>query len=166
MRKAPIALFMFGWAAGFGGLLLWMVTEFWPVAPGIAQNAQPADERTGLALIICLGAIGGYVRWMHYLRVIVYDPDKTWQWVLDSLLTPLAGAMLALLFCIAFRAGLTQSGQSGGAGVNWMGLYALAGIAGLFSPDAIKRLEVMFQAMFASKAQNTRTDTEPTSRRS
>ena len=78
------------------------------------------------------------------------DRERIWQWVLDSALTPLMGAALALVFCIGFRAGLTVQTPQGGAGnINWMGIYAVAGIVGLFSPDAIQRLKVTFKALFA-----------------
>ena len=114
-----------------------------------------------MALIMTLGAIGGYVRWMHYLRVVVYDPDAIWQWIIDSALTPLMGAALALVFCIAFRAGLTvQTAQGGTGSVNWMGIYALAGIVGLFSPDAMTRLEVTFHALFATDSRNAKKKSE------
>lgn len=152
-NRAKITLGVFCWASIPTGGLLWLVTSIWPQAPGIASNTQVLNEGKGIALVITLGAIGGYVRWMHYLRAMVYDPERIWQWLLDSALTPLMGAALALVFCITFRAGLTvQTSQGGANSVNWMGIYALAGIAGLFSPDAIKRLEVTFQALFANDA--------------
>ena len=149
--KAGITLAVFCWASIPTAVLLWFVTQLWPKAPGVATDTQFVNEGNGMALIMVLGAIGGYVRWMHYLRVIVYDRNAIWQWVLDSALTPLMGAALAAVFCIAFRAGLTvQTTQSGAGNVNWMGIYALAGIVGLFSPDAMTRLEVTFHALFAT----------------
>jgi hypothetical protein len=148
LNKAKITLAVFCWAAGPTSVLLWLVTYVWPSAPGI--NTQAVNEEKGIALVIILGAIGGYVRWMHSSRVIVYDPERIWQWVIDSALTPLMGAALALVFCITFRAGLTVQTAQGGAGnINWMGIYAVAGIAGLCSPEAIQRLKVTFQALFA-----------------
>jgi hypothetical protein len=136
-------------------LLLWLVTFLWPDAPGISA-ADHVNETKGIALVIILGAIGGYIRWMHFLKVIVYDSEKFWQWMLDSVITPLLGAALALVSCIAVRAGLTvQSGSAGSGGVNWLGLYALAGVTGLFSPDAIKRIEAAFQAFFVPNSKET-----------
>jgi hypothetical protein len=158
--RAKITLGVFCWAAIPAGGLLWLVTTIWPEAPGIASNAQIVNEGKGIALVITLGAIGGYVRWMHYLRTIVFDPEKIWQWMLESALTPLMGAALALVFCIAFRAGLTVQTASGGSNsVNWMGIYALAGVVGLFSPDAIERLGLTFQALFANDASRKEFDT-------
>lgn len=154
INKARITTAVFLWALVPTCILLWLVTRLWSDAPGIAPPTQVVNERQGMGLVMTLGAIGGYVRWMHYLRTIVDDPEKVWQWAIDSALTPLMGACLALLFCLAFRAGLTvQVSPPGNSSVNWMGIYALAGMAGLFSPDAIKRLEVTFQALFANQSQ-------------
>jgi hypothetical protein len=148
VNKAKITLFVLGWVCIPMSFLLWLVTLLWPDAPGISA-ADHVNETKGIALVITLGAIGGYIRWMHYLKVIVYDSEKFWQWMLDSVITPLLGAALALVTCIAVRAGLTvQGGSAGPGGVNWLGLYAIAGVTGLFSPDAIKRLEAAFQVFF------------------
>lgn len=162
MKRSKLAVGVFLWACIPMAVLLWFLTTLWPQAPGIAAS-QPVNERTGMALVIVLGAIGGYIRWMQYLAHIVDDPENVWQWLMDSALTPLKGAALALIFCIAVRAGLTTGSAQGTSGnVNWMGLYGLAGIAGIFSPDVVKRLEVTFQALFMphSPAHRTQSSSE------
>lgn len=161
MNKARVTLFVFCWACIPTAFLLWLATRLWSDAPGIyADNFT--NETKGMGLVITLGAIGGYIRWMHNFKTIHYDAEKFWQWMFNSALTPLMGAALALVSCIAFRAGFAVHGGQGRTDVvNWVSIYALAGLTGLFSPDAIKRLEVIFRSAFAPDSKGSDGGMEP-----
>ena len=128
--------------------LLYAVMELWSTAPGVGVGTG-GGEKSGLALIMMFGAIGGFVRWMHFLREIERDPKRSDQWFLTSLLTPLMGAALALIFGVTVRAGLVVQapGRDGKTSVNWLGLYGIAGLVGLFAPDAVRMLARIFRTI-------------------
>ncbi|MBV8418216.1 MAG: hypothetical protein JO251_23725 [Verrucomicrobia bacterium] len=136
------------WAVLCTSGLLYAVMECWGKAPAVGVGTD-GKEKSGLALIMMFGAIGGFVRWMHFLREIERDPKRSDQWFVTSLLTPLMGAALALIFGVTVRAGLVVQG-SGGDGktsVNWLGLYGVAGLVGLFAPDAVRMLARIFRTI-------------------
>jgi hypothetical protein len=102
-------------------------------------------ESAGLSVVTALGGIGGFIRWMHQLSVSDNQSENRIAWLFVSLLTPLKGAALAIPAVLVFRAGI---GGNGGQSVNWIGLYAVAGLVGLFSPEAVRRLEAVFKSLF------------------
>jgi hypothetical protein len=72
--------------------------------------------------------------------------------VCDQHVNPLMGAALALKFGITVRAGLVVQGP-GGEGrtsINWIGLYGIAGLVGLFAPDAVRMLARIFRTITGS----------------
>lgn len=140
---------LYAWAVVPTSLLLWLITHVWDSAPGIIREQGGAPERLGLGLIAMLGALGGYVRWMHWLSRSKWGAGDLEVWLLDSALTPLKGAALAVPFTLLLRAGIVNPGVSeGGGGVNWIGLYGIAALTGLFAPEAVEQLERVFRAMF------------------
>src|SRR5262245_61566320 len=118
-KKGWVTFCAFLWAALPTSTLLWLAKVSWAHAPGITAGKE-VDESKWMAMVLILGAIGGFVRWMHFLKTIVFDTEKIWQWIIDSVLTPLMGAALALLCCIAFRAALTvqSAGQNATGNIN------------------------------------------------
>lgn len=147
---------VFVWAVVWVSLLMWWIAAVWQVAPGIAAVA--ARERDGLGLIGMLGALGGYVRWMHAFGKALdgqgMDRGKDFGsfWFFQSLLVPLKGAALAIPATLVLRAGLTTTATLGDqSAVNWIGLYAVAGLVGLFSSEAVEKLESAFASLVGSK---------------
>src|SRR5437867_716769 len=95
-----------------------------------------------------LGALGGYIRWMHWLSRSKWEAGDLALWLLDSVLTPLKGAALAVPFTLLLRAGIVNPAvEGGGGGVNWIGLYGIAALTGLFAPEAVDQLERVFRAI-------------------
>lgn len=137
-------LLPFLWAVLAVAVISWMATKVWPYAPGISEEKK--DEGKGLALVMILGAIGGFIRWMH-TTIETGIPDDFWTWMFKSALTPLLSAALALIFCVTARAGFFNSTTKEG---NWFGIYALAGMTGLFSSEAINRLANAYKAILGS----------------
>jgi hypothetical protein len=130
-------------------ILLWLITHVWESAPGIVRDEGAIQERLGLGLIAMLGALGGYVRWMHWLSRSKWGAGQLSLWLLDSVLTPLKGAALAVPFTLLLRAGIVNPATGeGGGGVNWIGLYGIAALTGLFAPEAVDQLERVFSAIF------------------
>lgn len=129
------------WAIVSTSGILWLVTEVWDKAPGIAES--PASERTGIGLVCMLGAIGGLVRWMDKL---FENQNKSPG--LDSLLWPLESAALSLIVILIFRAGVVSSSAAERSKVvNWVGLYAFAGLTGLFAHEAVQKLGEIFSLL-------------------
>jgi hypothetical protein len=127
--------------------LLYAAMELWSTAPGVGVGTV-RGEKSGLALIMIFGAIGGFLRWMHFLREIERD-QRADQWFVTSLLTPLMGAALALIFGVTMRAGLVVQGPGGDGktSINWLGLYGISGLVGLFAPDAVRMLARIFRTI-------------------
>jgi len=153
-KSREFSLILLFWALAGTSALLFLVTELWDSAPEIVEESR-ASDRTGISLVMIFGAIGGFIRWMHFLREIDRNPKRRGDWFVTSLLTPLMGSALSLVFCIALRAGLTTHHTAGKDAVNWLGLYALAGMIGIFSPDAVRRLQEMFRAAIGMETGNS-----------
>jgi hypothetical protein len=145
--KVLTALYV--WAVVVTGALLGLIAYVWEGAPGVGPPEVHPLERTGLAVIGLLGAVGGCVRWMHSLSNSEGVETGRPLWIVESLLVPLKGAALAVPFTLMLRAGIVNpGGVTNGGGVNWIGLYGIAGLTGLFAPEAIDQLERVFGAMF------------------
>ena len=133
-------------ASGVIGLLA-LVTASWSFLPGIAPSGAP--ERYAIGIVCALGALGGYARWMNYLFGFGdgFDPGAKW------VLWPLLGSIVALVVVLAFRAGVLPSTQvDNQPQINWILLYAIAALAGLFAPEAISHLARVFEALFPAAA--------------
>ncbi|HEY9249318.1 MAG TPA: hypothetical protein VIO38_09315 [Rariglobus sp.] len=113
-----------------------------------AMNPRQLAAHYGYSLILVLGALGGYVRWMHQMLKQMKSADG--RWLLEALVTPLKGAILALLGTLVLRATTTTGAALDPAATNWAGLYAFAGLAGLFAKEAVARMEAMFRGLFPS----------------
>lgn len=136
------------WAMlGTAGLLFLFVL-CWDQAPGITKDGD-VQERMGLALILVLGCLGGFLRWMHLLRDDAWLEERQKKmalWLVQSVLMPTKGGLLALFTTLVLRVGAVNSADA--THVNWIALYSIAGLAGLFSPEAVTRLEIVFKSMF------------------
>lgn len=83
------------------------------------------------------------------------------SWVPFYLLLPLVGASAALVFYIVLRGGLF-SPDAGTGEANPFGFAAVAGLVGLFSEEAMKKLRDVFSSLFSPAPQGA--DTAPESR--
>ena len=120
--------------------MLWIVTAIWDKVPGIAEH--PASERHGIGLVCILGVIGGLIRWQHKLFTGA-ALDR------NAFLSPLEGAALSLVVVVLLRAGMLRSSAVARTKeVNWLGMYAISGLTGLFAMEAVARLEKILRAIF------------------
>jgi hypothetical protein len=141
--------FWYLWAVVSTSALLWSVTAVWDKAPGIAQST--AVERDGIGLVCILGAIGGLVRWLNELfKSSAQNPR------LDSFLWLLESAALSLIVVLLLRAGVVSPSVSDGAkAINWLNLYAIAGLIGLFANEVVEKLAAVFSVIFSSSPGST-----------
>jgi hypothetical protein len=71
--------------------------------------------------------------------------------VVYYLLMPLEGAGLAVTLYLVVRVGVLNPASSNGnvtQSLNWVGMYALAILAGLFSKQALELLGTVFNTLF------------------
>jgi hypothetical protein len=142
----------FIWAAGGTTGLICVVVFNWEYAPGIAKEYTEQDF---VGIVAAMGAIGGFIRWIHSFAKSLGQPGNPVPQLVNGFLVPLKGAALALILVLLFRAGVAgpNSPPQGAntAQVNWIGLYGIAGVAGLFANEAIEKLEQVFSSLFGTK---------------
>jgi hypothetical protein len=114
---------------------------------GGPEKPIPFDVR--LLLIVAISAaLGSYVHvatsFATYLGKDDFDAQWTWWYVLRI---PI-GIALAIVVYFALRGGLLTSSALSDTSVNPFGVCALAALVGLFSRQAINKLEETFETMF------------------
>jgi hypothetical protein len=127
-------------------LILWGVYRYWTGA----TSAQ-AVEKDMLRMVILMGALGGTVHWMSSLVNYIGNGNFMRRWIPYYLLAPFQGAALALLVYLLLRVGVLAAPDENGSAaqhLNLLGLYAFAGLTGLFAKQAIEMLRDVFNAMF------------------
>jgi len=100
-----------------------------------------------------MGALGGCLHWISSLVIFVGNRQLQRSWVLYYPLMPVEGAALAIIFYLLLRAGVLSPTMQGGsqsvtAGMNIVAIYAFAGLAGIFSRQALQMLGDVFNTVF------------------
>jgi hypothetical protein len=103
--------------------------------------------------VILLGGLGGFLHWISSFATFVGNRQLTRSWIPYYLLMPVKGASLAPLVYLLLRVGVLAPGTPPGGGtattgLNLLGLYAIAGLTGLFSTQAIDMLADVFSIIF------------------
>jgi len=124
-------------------LLLWGVFRYWNVA-----TSTKALEADVLRMVILMGALGGTIHWMSSLVNFVGNGNLFRRWIPYYLLAPFQGAALAVLIYLLLRVGVLASPANSAEHLNLLGLYAFAGLTGLFAKQAIEMLRDVFAVMF------------------
>lgn len=149
-------------AFAFGAILL----QAWPPAPPPAGSAAAAQEhatrmrilfwRLGLLrdvrLFVVVTAAGGMGALVHVLRSLyeyVGNQSLRRRWLLMYVLEPYIGALMALVFYFVLRGGLTTTTASSND-INPYGVTALAALVGMFSREAVQKLNDVFKTVFTS----------------
>jgi len=127
--------------------------------PFAARLLHFSDNRTAilipdsLAIIVVLlcGAFGGLVHSIRafYVHIIerVPGPEEYPRYFLR----PFSGAILALLFFLVMRAGLSQPNQlNENAGGSIVLYAAIAGLVGMFSDQTVEKLRKVAEAIFTT----------------
>ena len=105
-------------------------------------------------MLLMVGFAGPPVRWPTCCarsRRYVGERHLLWSWVPTYLMTPIVGALMAIITYIVFRAGLITG--AGVATANPFGFAAIGTLVGLFSGQAAEKLKQVFETLFtATKA--------------
>jgi hypothetical protein len=111
------------------------------------------DEVYVVLMVILMGALGGAIHWISSLAIFVGNRQLYRSWVMYYALMPVEGAALAIIVFMLLKVGIlsptmANGSQSGTAGLNIIGIYAFAGMTGLFSKQALASLADVFNAIF------------------
>jgi hypothetical protein len=138
------------WAVGGSVALYLLVEARWNTAPGTGSSpVNSASEADGLGMVGILGAIGGYVRCLHTFTRCFSREETLEAWAVSTFLTPLKSCLLALIVALVVKAGLINATSSGNA-TNWLGIYAISALVGLFASEALSKLEEVFKTIFGA----------------
>ena len=120
------------------------------------NNLEVEDwELRLLRLVLCFGAAGGLLHLFASLGRHVGERTLQRSWLLFYYLRPPVGAGLGLFFYLILRMGVLSNGSGEAvSAVNVYGVLTFAGLAGMFSRQAIDKLAEVFEMLF----QKTRQD--------
>lgn len=121
---------------------------------GFIQVSVSPDVRL-LLLVIFAGGLGSCVHATTTLADYLGNRRLAVNWLWWFLLRPIVGMVLAIIFYFVIRGGLIST-SSTALNVNIFGITALSGLVGMFSQQAMNKLNVVFSALFASDFQSTR----------
>ncbi len=102
-------------------------------------------------MVIQMGALGGCLHLLASLVRYVGDRELRRSWALYYFVAPFQGAGLALLIYLLLRVGVlapTGSGSNGIGQANLIGIYAFAGLTGMFSKQATDKMAEVFMTLF------------------
>lgn len=117
----------------------------------VAQLARIPSESAIFRMVLLMGALGGMLHLCSSLAIFVVNRDLKRSWVVYYLLMAVEGAGLALLVFLPLRVGvLTPSagGATSAESLNLLSIHAFAGLTGLFSKQALKKLGEIFSTVF------------------
>jgi hypothetical protein len=145
-----------------GVVLFAALINLWPVVDQPAADAAtPRDvtflfglvtlsltKSSGLIMLaIVAGALGGYIHATTSFVVFVGNRELLASWLWWYALRLFVGASLAVLVYVAIRGGLFGS-EAATEQVNPYGVAAFSGLVGLFSKQAVDKLEELFDTFF------------------
>ena len=158
-------------------IAMWLLVSVWPKTQleynltmartvsifGTATSYSLGPETLLLIVMIFSGVVGACIfsafAISHHLGQYK-DFDKSWTaWYL---LRPLIGAGLAVVINLLLRSSLFTVG-SGSQSLNIVGLSGVAALAGVFSEEAIKKLNEIADAMFGKVAKKPSKQDSPSS---
>jgi hypothetical protein len=120
-----------------------------------APCAQYPSEVNVLLMIMLMGSLGGFIHLSSSFAQFVGNRQLRRSWILYYIFMPLEGAALALLLYLLLRIGVLAGPASASsatscptANLNFVGLYAFAGLTGLFTKQAIEMLADVFSTIF------------------
>ncbi len=160
------------WAIFVAALMILIITNTWDL-----PNSKPTSNeiRDALTICICMGVLGGIVSWIGTLttkpNTTPNEPTEALnrrkkKWLLQTLLGPLQSGALALIIAICLYGGinilsLDTTGSGTSSTVNWIAVYGISGLVGLFTPQVLERLEIQVLSYFNSKEPDEDSDSMP-----
>ena len=119
---------------------------------GAGRQLTGPLEADMLRMIIYMGALGGLLHLTSSLAKYVGNRQLLRSWILYYWLMPVEGAALAPIVYLLLRVSVlgipTNPSMNPTAPLNYIGLYAFAGLTGLFSKQALEMLGQVFAVIF------------------
>jgi hypothetical protein len=116
-----------------------------PVLPLMVRC--PISCKRFVELVLIMGALGAC---LHGITSLTYHRGRgkfSKDWTLWYLCRPFVGGVLALIFYLIINGGLTS--QIDGKDKKFFGILGISGLIGLFSKQALNKLSIIFDAIFA-----------------
>lgn len=135
------------------GLLIWSLVQLWP-GPTPAGGTVPtttevallffavniSDEVRLLLLVVFTGALGGIIHALRSVTWYIGQQELKRNWLMTYIAQPFVGSTLAFLFYLVVRGGFF-SPQASFQQTSPFGFAAMAGMIGMFSPQAVLKLK-------------------------
>jgi len=166
VRKVSVwIILLFGiYFVALSVLLLYAVISIWPTTsatmegPVVLFGYQIGGGEVRLILIAALsGCLGSLIHAMTSLATYVGNRKFVPSWTCWYILRPFIGMPLALIFYFVIRGGFFTLSDSTTA-VSPFGIAGLGGLVGMFSKQAIDKLEEIFENIFKTTKPDKRTD--------
>lgn len=113
-----------------------------------------------VGLVVIIGILGACLHGMTSLVYHIGMDDFEEKWAPWYLCRPVVGGVLALIFYLIINAGLISHVEDDEKRFFW--ILGLSGLIGLFSKQALNKLSMIFDAVFASdKERDEKTQKKP-----
>ncbi len=113
---------------------------------GSVRSVIPPETRL-LLLVILIGAFGSCIHAIRSFTWYVGNRQLSDNWFWWFLLQPFMGMALALVFYFVIRSGFL-SASANVQDINLFGIAAMSGLTGMFSQQAVQKLDEVFQTLF------------------
>ncbi|MGQ9477353.1 MAG: hypothetical protein ACUVRH_02535 [Candidatus Bipolaricaulia bacterium] len=127
-------------------LLLYLIIAIFPAADEVLSFSLGPETRL-ILLIALVGALGACIHMATSFAFFAGKSELSGSWLWWYLLRPFIGAALATILYLVLR-GLFFSTAAEAKTVNLFGVLAFAGLAGMFSKQAIEWLRQIFDQVF------------------
>ena len=120
----------------------------------LPANANLASETPGWLLILMAalcGALGATLHGINSLAAYAGARQFLSSWTIYYLARPFVGGLMAALVFLVFRSNLVGDAQRL-VTADWLSMAALAGLTGLFSDKAVRKLEQVVEVVFGPAA--------------
>ena len=142
-------------------ILLYGLVQFWP-PPAPATGSAPAsspvvflfwtlsvsDEVRLIFIVAMAGALGSLVHALRSLYWYVGNRELVFSWLAMYILLPFVGSTLGLVFYFVIRGGFF-SPTATTEQTSPFGFAALAGLVGMFSEEAVEKLQDVAETLLA-----------------
>jgi hypothetical protein len=136
---------LFLWLALGTVLIICVLAYRWNDVPHFGPPPPTYKENEALITLALLGALGGYLHGIQSFALYVGNRDLRNSWILYYLFAPIKGAALAVIVALVLRVTVVSStGNEDLKNINWLGLYAMAALSGMFANQAIEKLADIF----------------------